>query len=349
MPVIFFNATTLHGFDDLKAQYTPSDKKNLRLMLWVGDGKHGGLTDVERLPGYDVYLCAGWQQNLQDNIGALTDTQTLCILDIHCEMQLLLFHYVYGGCFRSIDSDYHGNTPTLPLTNYSALLCDGGIGRNIEGLNSCIMPYENLYGMLELFAPILPDEQQLQRRWCAEIMDLSKRDDLHPSMVWSSPDLNHPYYAYVKERQKKFEEDQKRRNPAWPKYPETLETHWSALEMKLLLTSFRQHLPSAVQALEKITPHLGRFDEFLSNRIDSCCAANKGCSLNRNDYINEQRTLGEDLIGIIEMKQSILKLVTISLPYGMHAQIGQYLDDRYTHEPSCYGLTLVKVEKPGSA
>jgi hypothetical protein len=54
-----------------------------------------------------VYLCAGSHKYLQENIDALADDQTLCIVDVENETQLALFHQVYDGCFANIDSDYY--------------------------------------------------------------------------------------------------------------------------------------------------------------------------------------------------------------------------------------------------
>ena len=325
MPVRFFN----NNQDDLKAQFKPSEQMNLRLMLWAGDGKHAGVSDVRRLPGYDVYLCAGWQHSFQDNIDDLTDQQTICVLDFHCEKQLALFHYVYDGCFAHIDSDYNGNTPTLPLTDYTSLLQPGGTAYNIEGINGLIMPEENLYGMLELFAPILSQESQLRRKWSWSILDLSKRDDLDPSMVWTSPDLNHPYYAYVKERQRHFENEQRRRSAAWPYHEETLLAHWNKADSKLLLTSLRQHLPGGQAAFNEIVPHLNRFDEFLENKIDELLSIKPRFTLVRPDYINEQTLLGDDMLSIVSLKQTVLKLLGTALPDGIQARIGGYMDGRY--------------------
>jgi hypothetical protein len=339
MPIIFFNS---NNHDDLKAQFKQSNQKNLRLMLWAGDGKHDGLTDVRRLPGYDVYLCAGWQQSFQDNCDELTDRQKLCVLDIHCEKQLALFHYVYDGCFAHIDSDYFGNTPRLPLTDYTTLLQPGGTAYNIDGINGLIMPEENLYGMLELFAPVLPYEFQKQRKWCWPVLELSKRDDLDPAMVWTSPDLNHPYYTYVKDRQKSFETEQRRRSAAWPQCEDTLLAQWNKVDSKLLLTSLRQHIPSGQAAFEAVVPHLSRFDEFLRNKIDELLGIKPRFTLVRSDYENEQKGIRDGIISVVCFKQTVLKLLGTNLPDGLHARISAYHDGRYRDMRRSFGLWLKK-------
>jgi hypothetical protein len=340
MPVIFFN-TNSHD-NDLKAHFKQSNQKNLRLMLWAGDGKHDGITDVRRLPGYDIYLCAGWQQYFQDNCDELTDRQTLCVLDIHCEKHMALFHYVYDGCFAQIDSDYFGNTPTLPLTDYTSLLQPGGTAYNIEGINGLIMPEENLYGMLELFAPVLPYEVQKQRKWCWPVLELSKRDDLDPGMVWTSPDLNHPYYAYVKDKQRDFENEQRRRSGIWPQCEDTLQAQWTKANSKLLLTSLRQHLPGGHAAFEAVLPHLSRFDEFLGNKIDQLLSIKPRFTLVHPDYENEKKVNHDSIMSAVCFKQTVLKLLMTHLPDGLHASIGAYWDERYADTRRAYGIRLKK-------
>ena len=311
------------------------------MILWAGDCMHAEKTDIARLPGYDVYLCAGWQQNLQENLAELSENQTLCIIDINNEIQMSLFHHVYDGCFAEIDSDYNGNTPTLPLADYSRLLQEGGVARNIEGINSMVIPYENFYGMLELFAPVLPKEILEQRRWCSSIIELSKRDDLSPIMVWTSHDLNHPYYAYVKEHQTKFEKDQQKRNAAWPQYEPTLIEQWEKVSPNLLLCPIYQHLPSGKEALNSIMPHLSRFDEFLSNRIESLASINQdNCLLVDVDYKNEANKFNDDMLSMVGMKQTVLRLLGKSLPQGLRGKICTYRQNSYPMLN--FGLMIIK-------
>jgi len=250
---------------------------------------------------------------------------------------------MYDGCFERIDSDYEGNTPSLPLTEYSRLLTAGGTGRNIEGINRLHMPYENLYGMLELFAPILPLDIALKRQWCTAVMELAKRDDLHPGMVWSSPDLNHPYYVYVKEAQTKFEEHQKLRYAAWPLHESTLEAHWSKMSTKTLTCSTYLHEPISEGVMEALLPHMSRFDEFLSGKINELLVIkNTSFTIDHIDYVNEIKELGKDILRVVNLKQTILKMLMMSVPDGMRGHIGSYVDDRYSRWPRCFGLRLRK-------
>ena len=41
---------------------------DLRLILWAGDGIHEGITDIERLPHFDVYLCLGFTAGIDANV-----------------------------------------------------------------------------------------------------------------------------------------------------------------------------------------------------------------------------------------------------------------------------------------
>jgi len=344
MPVTFFN----RSLDDFMKQYPPCTSKDLHLMLWAGDGKHDDLTDVQRLSGYHVYLCAGSHKYLQENIDALADDQTLCILDVENESQLALFHQVYDGCFAKIDSDYYGNTPSLSLADYIGLLQGGGIARHVESINGMIMPYENLYGVLEIFAPILPDELLLKRRWCVDVMNLSKREDLHPAMLWASPDLQHPYYAYVKQNQNSFEAQQKRRAAAWPHRETTLFDHWSTLSTALLISPIElSTIPEGANIIKEVTPHMTQFSEFLSYKIESLIAAKRHFTLNRLDYSNELDILDYDILRVVRLKQSVLTMLMIGIPYGLTATIGWYDDTRLPEKPMEFGLTVTRVS--GSA
>jgi len=330
MPTLFFNSSNIKELEDLNAGFKPCQAKNLRLMLWAGDGKHGSLTDIMRLPNYDVYLCAGWQENLQENIDMLTDRQTLCVLDIKNEVQLALFHHIYDGCFELIDSDYEGNTPSLPISDYTSLLTSGGSARHIEGINSIRTPYENLYGMLELFAPILPAELLLKRLWCSDIMELSARDNMPPSMVWSSPDLNHSYYRYVKDAQKSFEEEQKRRCGAWPRHEATLQEQWSKMSTVALTCSTYLDAPIREGVMGKLMPHMSRFNEFLDGKIEQLLAIKGGAfSIEGDHYTNEVKSLENDILSTVNFKQTVLKMLMISVPEGMKVRIECYPDDRY--------------------
>jgi hypothetical protein len=75
----------MHSILDFTQPHTilqNQSRKNLRLILWAGDGEHDGISDVERLPNYDVYLCLGFRgPNFDKNVASLTDSQTFCIID----------------------------------------------------------------------------------------------------------------------------------------------------------------------------------------------------------------------------------------------------------------------------
>jgi hypothetical protein len=343
MPVIFFTNTMIGHLHDLKQQYTPSDAKGLRLMLWAGDCKHNDMTDVKRLPNYDVYFCAGWQEDLQENINDLRPDQTICVIDVENETQMALFHYVYDNCFMHIDSDYNGNTPKLPLTDYTSLLMAQGSTRNIEGVSSLIMPYEDMYSVLEIYAPVLPPEIRPMRHWCQAVMDLSRRDELPPEMVWTSPDLNHPYYSYVKEQQRNFEQRQKERYDGWPKTEPTLREHWAKMNAKTLLARHSLYGPQGEKVIAAVTPHISRFEEFLRGHCEAVEMLNPRCLLSHHDCQNQYNIIGDDLVRLVSFRQTIIKLLMTKIPYGMTGVIGYYPDDRYPERPARFGLIMKKV------
>ena len=209
------------------------------------------------------------------------------------------------------------------------------------------MPFENYYGLLELFAPILPEDMLLKRRWCSEVLELSRRDNLHPSMVWTSPDLDHPYYSNIKVWQTQFDERMKQRSAAWPLYKATLQDHWSSLETHALVSSPRLHMHDGDLLLEKVLPHMSRFDEFLEGRLESLLNANRGkFVLIRADYMNEKNAIGEDILRTVVLKQTVLKMLMKRMPPGLWGMIGCHVDTRYPDRRLRFGLRIIKGVAP---
>jgi len=335
-------------FNEIAVPHTPV-KGGLRLMLWAGDGIHDGITDAERLPNYDVYLCGGYgENNVNQNMFAMKDEQTLCLLDIYNQDHLELFHRIYDGRFSLIDSDYIGNTPKLPLEDYSRLLSGGGIARNIEGISGLNIPYHSFHAMLEFFAPVLPKELLAHRRWSIGIMELSKRDDLPPEMVWTSSDLQHPYYKNTVEAQTWFETSQKKKNPLWPYHSETLEAHWSNLTLDALVipVSDFHAVRDLTNPIEIVMPHMKAFGDFLTVKINTFLALNhERFNMNQDHYQEHLTSLEPDILSIVRYKQTILKMFQHDLPPGMTGLIGFYEDDRYPQKPRRFGFTLQKEQE----
>jgi len=101
-------------------------RHDLRMVLWAGDCVHDTITDVERLPNFDVYLCFGFSQTLPENVDYIYSKRSrpgiICIIDVWAKEQMDRLIEVFRGRFSVIDSDYNGNTPTLPREYYDALL-----------------------------------------------------------------------------------------------------------------------------------------------------------------------------------------------------------------------------------
>lgn len=289
----------------------PVKRQNLRLILWAGDGVHGGTSDVARLRGYDMYLCRGLtKEGLEHNLADLSPDQTICIIDVFNPEEMAEFCRHFDGAFSLINSDYYGNTPTLPIKEYTRLLAKDGIARNIEGINSLRMPVEEMLDSLELVAPALPPELHEKRMWTSLILDLAKRDELSPGAVWTSPDLKHSYYDFVRLSQERFVQWQKRRNPAWPARAETCEEHWDNLPLKVLLANTKS---DDIKGLLDVAA----FDRFLCSKIP--------------DRFHN---------GDISFKQKVLKMLSIEVSRNLTVEIGYYEDER--RGGSQFGMTLIK-------
>jgi len=236
----------------------------LRLILWAGDCIHNGVTDIERLPQFDVYLCYGYKDGLEANKDFLSkraEPGIIYTMDIFNTEEMTKFVELFRGRFYTIESDYHGNTPTLPLEIYQELLNNNGKAFNIKGINSCVLPVEDFQNMLELFAPILSEDDNYRRTWTAEIMKLAKMDKIPPSAVWTSPDFQHPFYNRIREDQDRLFKWNENRNPYSPYTylysSENIEEYWSNLPMKILITNI-DRVP-----LKKYSMFYERFKKFL--------------------------------------------------------------------------------------
>lgn len=303
-------------------QYT-AKHKYLRLMLWAGDGEHDGITDVQRLRDYDVYLCMGLGDGVQNNSPHLKRDQVICVLNVDNAAQMTEFHRIFDGAFVDIYADYMGNTPTLPLTDYLRLLAPAGIAHNIVGINGIIMPVEDILNRLELLAPVLSPELHNKRMWCQGILNLGKRDEISPGAVWSSSGLRHPHYDAVRYEQDRFTMWQKRRNPKWPMRAQTLEEHWATLPAETLRVSlFRKSLPSD-ETVELLEPHLSAFESFLRGKI----------------VMPPRIHLAADDYSIHEI-QSILKYMQYEMPEGLVGHIGYFWDGRRNGD--IFGMRLIR-------
>jgi hypothetical protein len=221
-----------------------ADKADASLMLWAGDCVHGGVTDVERLPNYDVYLCYGFDgldANLNVNRGS-EKPFCICVIDIHDNNQLNCFIDLFQNKFQTINSDYHGNTPRLTMETYRSLLKPGGSAYNTEGINAVFFPTVAFRDTLELFAPILANDLKPRRKWTRALIELARDNNLSVEATWTSPDLNIAYYEDLRKEQKQFDEAQTRRYPDQKLYnlnytAERIEEYWDTLPEHILLVN----------------------------------------------------------------------------------------------------------------
>ena len=220
---------------------------DLRMVLWAGDCVHDEITDIERLPNFDVYLCIGFIQTLGANIDYIYNRSNpgiICIIDVSMKEQMARFTELFRGRFSVIDSDYNGNTPTLPREYYDVLLSEDGKAFNIVGINGCVLPTENFQNSLELFAPMLSPEDNYLRTWTQEIVDIARVDRLSPSGVWSCPEFKGNYYDGLKARQEQLVKWNKDRNPLsmqLDKYSkDNIEEYWKLLPIHILTVNFER-------------------------------------------------------------------------------------------------------------
>lgn len=247
---------------------------DLKMVLWAGDCSNNGITDVERLANFDVYLCYGFMQTLQANIDYINSREKpgiICILDVTNKEQMGRFVEVFRGRFSVIDSDYRGNTPTLPLEYYYELLSPEGKAFNIKGINGCILPTEDYQNSLELFAPLLSQVDNYKRMWTKEFIELADGNKLTPSSAWQSPDLKDPYYDGVRQRQLQLMEWNKNRNPigsqVWKYSKDNLEEYWKLLPIHILTVNFERTNICGNDFREYATMNLERFKTFLIDLI----------------------------------------------------------------------------------
>jgi len=328
-------------------ELTPTDLSDIRLnlrhgpslMLWAGDCVHNGVPDVIRLTNYEVFVCKGYDfdGSLGENIEALGADQVLCILDVNNEQQMCDFRYVFRERFRKISSDYHGNTPSLPLSEYVNLLEHDGIARHVFGIGGLIFPYEDYYRVLETFVPALSPKWKDQRQWSRQVLELAERDSLSPGMVWTDPDINLPFYAYVKEAQARFSVMQQKRNPAWPGYGLTLEEHWDSLPLTSLYASPYLHLTNGPELIDEVEPHFATLSAHLAKRMQQLPQIN---ILDTNSL--EKTYANMTHLEVIREKLRIIGLLSTAIPHGLVGRIEPFVDDRKDGSPTLFDLTLIK-------
>jgi len=308
----------------------------LRMILWAGDCMHNGITDIERLPNFDVYVCFGFTHTVQANIEYLYKRErpgVICIVDTTSDEQMQRLIKEFRGRITTIDSDYNGNTPIMKPEYYKALLAEGGKAYNVEGINLMHLYMEDYINMLELLAPILPASLRDRRRYTEEMLQLAKDNGITVDMAWTSHDLDDPYYDEVRERQKHYTEYRKRLNPnhisALCFNEFTLEDYWSELSIRILTTNFKKALAVCETkriALDIITIYLNKFKAYLTTRL---------------------KALLEDLAEFndanlpFEKIQELYKISRIEFN-GFNLRYGNFQDLRFPGGPVIYGYWFIK-------
>jgi hypothetical protein len=193
------------------------------------------------------------------------------------------------------------------------------------------MPVDNMLSTLEAFAPVLDYETRQKRLWSEGVIKLAKRDQLSPAEVWSSGDLKHSYYNYIREEQERFAGWQISRNPQWPAMKPTLREQLEILGADVLTRPIAHPIEQ---------PHLEEFSRFLTEKIQSTLQIKTNFTLVQSAM--DEATYGKDLAGVIRVKQATMKMLTTDIPPSMTAIIGRILDERYPTNPTEFGLTLVR-------
>jgi hypothetical protein len=317
---------------------------DVRVMLWAGDCVHAGIPDVQRLPGYDLYVCFGFN-DLYANIQVLPPDKYICLIDIHDKDQFIQFISHFGGRCSIIDSDYHGSTPRISLDFYSLLLTSNGLAYHTGGITSGFSPEYEFKKYLELFAPALPPALKDARQWTPQIIKLAEWNAIPPSFVYTDHELKHGSYKPIWESQQRFKEEQERINPVcgrWFQFTEeTLEEYWGILPDSILTVYMRVMFDTLMSPEDKahLESFYKRFREFLWLRVITR-------SMNNNIMVHD---LYDHIYGHPAVKDQIYALQQVLglLTYAEEAKLAEmtptisyYIDSRRQSPERVYGLWL---------
>ena len=312
----------------------------LRMILWAGDCIHNGITDVERLPGYDIYLCMGFVHGLQENIEFLSKREKpgyICIINNSSPDEMTAFIKDFMGRFSLIDSDYHGNTPRMLPEYYASLLSADGWAYNIEGINGLIMYRADYMNALETFGPVLNNRLHDERRYIKPMIDLARDNNLQVDMAWTSPDLKETYYNDIRQGQENFSTKIKLLNPnhvgARLMGEDKLEEYWSQLSDELMIFSKSRAEYEAKMSLEELfgASNWNRFTGYITEKVERL-VQNVSDFREYTDY---------DFSKV----QHILKLSTVAKKFdGFTIHYGFYNDTRKEGAPRVYGMYITKQQ-----
>ena len=331
-------------------------KESLSLMLWAGDGIHDYITDVQRLPNYDMYLCnngdiATINKN-NDYINQQPQPRCICIIDVFDSKQIELFLQLFKERFYIINSDYYGATPRLSLKYYSTLLKSNGVAYNIEGISNASFPTIDLSRILELFAPILPKELNYLRHWTLDLIKLAFYNDLPPQTIYNDSEFE-KNYSFIKSDQKIFKEKQKKLYPELDSSisysKDSIESYWDLLSSSILCVNldngFRwlshpiyEWMDDQFKDGSCIIKYKERFANYLYNRIYLS-------NINQDDFNKYIESKSNTLENKIKALQFVIgKLSYNTNKYSLIRNIIYYNDERKVSDPEMktYGLVIIK-------
>jgi hypothetical protein len=327
-------------------------RSDLKLMLWAGDGCHDGKSDIARLPGYDVYLCAGIPEHLELNKTDLyarppENPACICIIDVSYPNMMARFTSLFKGRFALIDSDYYGNTPTLLAKYYEELLAMNGKAFHIQGINSLRYPQMELQDIMEIFAPVLPDDIALKRKWTSEMIELAKNNCLDVHQTWGSRDMHTDYYKEMRARQEKYLNDQKERFPllqtARTVPISQLEKYWAQLPLNTLQVDFQTAWTWEYTDGSCILPYKQRFADFLENTF-------RGVGyevVNTNDFkafiARNSSTVDSKIKALQHVLKCVNSIIFLLVSDSLHFTVGFYTDTRDPLNETKYGVTVQKL------
>jgi hypothetical protein len=329
-------------------------RRDLTMMLWAGDCQNNGVADVLRLPVYNIYVCNGLSKDgLELNAGELEAKSMpgyICLIDVSDEKQMDTFIEVFGGSIRRIDSDYIGNTPSLPLNNYSDLLGSDGIAFHVEGINALHYPTVELAYALEIFAPVFTPENNDVRMWCKSIRDLAKFNDLTPAEVWTSPDLRHLSYDSVYKEQNKYREFMLKINPnamlAFT-YADKLEEYWDMLSTQVISVNIARAYNTFKDILTSQNDDKGYKDRFMAYLKGRCESGLRAQSQSLSDF-ETYCSKFTDLNELVRVYQKTLIHLELAKEASAHpllfGRLTNFTDERLLgKDVKEYGVVISKV------
>lgn len=316
-------------------------RSNLRVMLWAGDCVHNETPDVQRLPGYDLYVCYGFT-GLQENINVLPAGAYICLIDIHNKDQFMTFLNDFTGMCAEINSDYHGSTPNLSFDTYSLLLETGGIAYNTDGIQGGFNPEDEFQRFLRLFGPVLTKHLLECHKWTRDILKLAEWNKIPPSFVYTDNELRYGSYRHIWDEQNAFIARNSHMNTLLNTgyTDETLEDYWKTLPDSILTvyirTLFQEHMTE--KDIEHISSYYPRLKQFLWLHVISR-AESSAIELNDLDeFVHQESYTVNDSIRALQTVLSLLEKAEQCKKIRMAPSIGYFVDTRYASLQRKFGL-----------